>query len=100
MFGAGIHEKRIVVDAETNCTLLNYVSTYCVLKAVSNSYLLSIVYRRYLSRNGHQPPASRTYLEMYKMLDVDLLGDHLRLENDLFQNCFQIAHNLCPSFLA
>jgi hypothetical protein len=37
---------------------------------------------------------------LYKVLDVDLLGAHLRLENDLFQNCFQIAHNLCPSFLA
>ncbi len=36
----------------------------------------------------------------YKMLDVDLLGGHLCLENDLFQNCFQVAHNLCPFFLA
>ena len=37
---------------------------------------------------------------LYKMLDVDLLGGHLRLENELFQNCFQVAHSLCPSFLA
>jgi hypothetical protein len=36
----------------------------------------------------------------YKMLDIDLLVGHLRLENDLFQNSFQVAHNLCPSFLA
>jgi hypothetical protein len=36
---------------------------------------------------------------LYKILDVDLLGGHLRLENDLFQNCFQVDHNLCPSFL-
>src|SRR5918994_2358316 len=37
---------------------------------------------------------------LYKKLNVDLLGGPLRLENDLFQNCFQVAHNLCPSFLA
>ena len=37
---------------------------------------------------------------LYKKLNVDLLGGQLRLENDLFQNCFQVAHNLCPSFLA
>ena len=36
----------------------------------------------------------------HKMLDVDLLGGHLPFENDLFQNCFQVAHSLCLSFLA
>ena len=37
---------------------------------------------------------------LHKMLDVDLLGGHLPFENELFQNCFQVAHSLCPSFLA
>ena len=37
---------------------------------------------------------------LYKKLNVDLLEGQLRLEYDLFQNCFQVAHNLCPSFLA
>jgi hypothetical protein len=35
----------------------------------------------------------------YRMLYVALLGGHLRLENDLFQDCFQVARSLCPSFL-
>ena len=35
-----------------------------------------------------------------KMLDVNSLGSHLRLEDNLFQNCFQVTRNLCPSFLA
>jgi hypothetical protein len=39
-------------------------------------------------------------VSLCKMLDVDLLGNHLRLENDLFQNCFQVVRSLCPSFLA
>jgi hypothetical protein len=34
------------------------------------------------------------------MLYVALPGGHLRLENDLFQNCFQVTRSLCLSILA